>query len=144
MAFMSDVPNSLKAIALGFITIILIGFALSFFSYPLETFIGQQFFAQPESREELLKAIVWPSTIAISFGIFIAFSCGGFVTSRMTDARPLLCALLPVLIFAGFVWAPVLIRGFSNHLTPWIYSLVSLFSAFGGSLLGMRRASVNQ
>lgn len=141
MAFMSDVPTSLKAISMGIITIVLIGFGYSFVSAPLETFIAQQFFAQPESREELIQSFIWPGTVVISMGALIAFAGGGFVIARMSERRPLLSALVPVLIFIGLVWAPVIIRGYTNHLTPTIYSLVSWLAAVAGGVLGLRAAS---
>lgn len=141
MPFMSDVPTGLKAIAMGIITIVVIGFAYSFFSAPLETYIAERFFAQPESREELIQSFIWPGTIMISIGAIIAFSCGGFVIARMSDWRPLLSTLVPVLIFVGLVWAPVIIRGYTNHLTPAIYSLLSLLAAVAGGVLGRRTTS---
>lgn len=77
----------------------------------------------------------------ISVGIVIAFCCGGFVIARMSNRRAVLSALVPVLIFVCLVWAPVIIRGYTNHLTPWTYSLVCLFSAVAGSLIGLRTKS---
>ena len=141
MPFMSDVPTSLKAISLGIITIVLIGFGYSLLSSPLETFISEQFFSQPESPEELIRSFIWPGTIMISVGAIIAFGCGGFVTARMSDRKPVLSALVPVLIFVCLVWAPIIVRGYENHLTPWVYSLASALSAVAGSLLGLRTPS---
>jgi hypothetical protein len=133
---MSDIPANLKAIFIGGVIIILVGYGLSFFLNPIETTIVERFFPHPGSQAELINAIIWPATITISTGILIAFVLGGFVTARLSAARPVLNALILAVIFTALVWAPVIIRSLSQYMVPTIYSFTSIFAIVLGAKIG--------
>ena len=135
---MNEIPAGIKAVFLGGVTIVFVGYCLSFFSAPIELAIVERFYPNPGSQAELVNAIIWPATITISAGILITFCVGGFVTARLSTARPVLNALILVFIFLGLVWAPFIIRSYTQYMNPAIYSLVIIFATMLGAQIGKR------
>ncbi len=135
---MSDIPADLKAVFAGGLTIVFVGYGLSFFFHPIESTIVELFYPHPDSQAELISAMIWPATITISAGILIAFWLGGFATGRLSVTRPILNALILAFIFMALVWAPVILRSYSKLMNPTIYSLICVFATVLGAQIGKR------
>ncbi len=138
MALMSKTVISVKAIVLGFLTIIFVGFIFSVLAAPFEVLLLGQVGEGPVSIDQILEEVYWPAKIYYWVDVFVSCALGAFVATRTSSSRSHLHWIATVTILLGIVWLVDLSSAHPNIFGPATFSIIALVAGLIGNQLAFR------
>ena len=135
---MTELGNSLKAVSVAVITMLVIGFAFSAIQPIYELNFLSALSDGPVSPEEVGKLLFWPAMAFVPISTVITFGLGGFVAGRLADAATVNHALVASSIPLVLTWIVVLNEPEPELVRIGLVSVVGIAAATAASRLGGR------
>lgn len=137
---MSRLGNSLKAVSVAVVAMLVIGFAFSAIQPIYELKFLRALSGGPVSPEEVSKLLFWPALVFVLISTVITFGIGGFVAGRLADVATVGHALVASSIPLVLTWIVVLNEPEPELLGIGLVSVVGIAAATTASRLGGRRS----
>ncbi len=133
---MISLGSSAKAIILGCLTIVAVGFAF-FVASPFIDSVFTALTPNAATWSDALDQVFWHFVSFFGVGAATSFGLGGYIAARTSISHPILHALVPSLVFSVAMWASVFWMSDADLVFNTIVTLSAIFASALGGRIGM-------